>query len=126
MQICYIFGAIFGTRTSLACWLFKCKISTADLRNLIFKTWHIYDLESEHAASESCALLSSVFKLIATQLPSDALPFGVESHSCVSLMKISLNMVPVVHQANVLSRPQNWPSLLAAVQSGIRWSSGIF
>jgi hypothetical protein len=93
------------------------------VENLSFKTWHIYDFESEQAASESCALLSLVFKLIVTQLPSDALPLGVVSHSAVSLRKICSTMLPVVHQANVLSRAQYWPSLLADVQSGIRWSS---
>jgi hypothetical protein len=63
--------------------------------------------DSEHAASESRALLSFLLKPIVTQLLSDSFPVGMAVHSCASLTKRSLTILPDAHHANVRSEAQN-------------------
>jgi hypothetical protein len=72
--------------------------------------------DSEHAASESCALLSFLLKPSVTQLVSVSFPVAMAVHSWASLTKLSLTIFPDVHHANVRSEAQNRPSLLAEVQ----------
>jgi hypothetical protein len=81
----------------------------------IFKTWHMKDFDSEHAASESWALLPFVLEPSVTQLASVSFPVGIAVHNSVLLTKDSTTAVPDEHHANVRSSAQNKPSLLAEV-----------
>jgi hypothetical protein len=80
------------------------------------ETWHMNCFESEHAARESCALLSFLLKPSETQLVSASFPVGIVVHTWVWFTKASSTSFPDEHHENVRSDAQNRPSLLAEVQ----------
>lgn len=71
----------------------------------------MYGFDSEHAASESWAMVSFFCKASDTQVVSDSLPLGIVVHSWLSLI-----ILPEMQEAKFHSVAQKRPSLLADVQ----------